>query len=265
MASDLCATGAATVENSEQEELEEKKLKNKLLPRDYAWAVFHMLIGLIEISFIWQQLISFSFRDLMSLTVSTSMWCSLLCCFYNAASVRAILLVEPFPLRYSLRTQSRRDDIYRQSALFFAETITFSGFSVLLHFLISWNPRSGAESRNISTEIRVLLCSWICLAFQRPRHWMCAPSRFLIREARLFEMKVGQSGIHKLVSYFTLMLVLFHFALREWSLPILNVYVSSETGVMFSIQLGALYCTLQFLGWTAWRVVFLAAKRLVWT
>ncbi len=67
MASDLCATGAATVENSEQEELEEKKLKNKLLPRDYAWAFFHMLIGLIEISFIWQQFISFSFRDLMSL------------------------------------------------------------------------------------------------------------------------------------------------------------------------------------------------------
>ncbi len=246
----------------DQEELEEKRKKNKLLPQDFAWAIFHMLMGLVDISFMWQQL-NLSFRGLMSLTVSTSVWCSLLSCFYNAASVRAILLVEPYLLRYSLRTQTRRDHIYRQSALFFAETITFSGFSVLLHFLVSWadaHPR--AEPHDISTEIKVLVCSWICLVFQRPRHWMCAPSRFLIREARLFELKVGQSGIHRLVSYFALMLLLFHFTFREWSLPILNAYVSSETGVMFMIQVGAFYFTLQFLGWTAWRVVFLAAQRL---
>ncbi len=260
MASDLCA---ATVENMEQEELEERKKKNKLLIQDLAWSIFHMLMGLIDISFIWQKLTNFSFQGLMSLTVSTSVWCSLLSCFYNAASFRAILLVEPFPLRYSLRTQTRRDDIYRQSARFFAETITFSGFSVLLHFMLSWvDPQSRSESHDISTEIKVLVSSWLCLVFQRPRHWMCAPNRFLIREARLFELKVGQSGIHRQVSYFALMLVLFHFAFRKWSLPVLNVYVSSETGVMFITQLVALYFTLQFLGWTAWRVAFLAAQRL---
>ena len=218
---------------------------------------------MIDISSIWQELKSFSLRDSTTFSVSSAVWCSILSCLFNSAAVRAILTVEPYPLRYSIRVQNRRDDIYRQCALLFAQTITFSAFSILFYFcLSSIDANFRSQEHNINSNIKVLVCSWICLILQRPRHWMCAPGRFLVREARLFELQIGQSGIHRLISWYSLALLFHRWIMSAWPFPTLDLYESSDTRIIFLMQLGALYITLQILGWTAWRVACLAARAL---
>ena len=252
---------ALSTDEFEQDEVAEKKRKNLISSLDYGWALFHILSGLFDIFFILQDQRSVSLRDLAAFSISTSVWCSVFSCLFNITAARAILTVEPFPIRYSVRVQNRRDDIYRQCASLFARTITFSAFSILFYSLLSWFDSSfRSQSGSIVSNIKVLICSWICLLFQRPRHWMCAPGRFLVREARFFELQVGQSGIHRLVSWYMFALVLYRLYIRRWPFQTLDLYESGDTKIMFLGQVIALYITMQILGWTAWRVGCLAAR-----
>jgi hypothetical protein len=248
-------------EDSEQDEIAEKKRRNKVSAIDYGWAIFHVVAGLMDISFILQDRRSLSLRDLAAFSVSTSVWCCVLSCLFNISAARAILTVEPFPIRYSVRIQNRRDDLYRQCASLAAQTITFAAFSILFHFFLSiLDPMFRSQMNSITSNIKVLICCWICLLFQKPRHWMCAPGRFLIREARFLELHVGQSGIHRLISWYMLAIVMYRWKLQQWPFSTLNMYEASDTTIMFSGQLLALYVTMQVFGWTSWRVGCLAAR-----
>ena len=244
----------ATRDEDAQDEEAEKVRKNELSSVDYLWASFHGLTGLVDIGFLWALHFSDRWSGLLAFTGSLSVWNAALSVTCHFAALRAILSVQPCLIRYSLRAHTRRDEVYRQSALRFSQTITLSTLTLVLYSLPLLAAHFDRHGHSWSHEVNVFAASWLSFLLQRPRHWLCAPNRFLVKRGLFLEVPIGQSGIHRLVNYYVMWQLLLRLWHGRWeTYPILDSYEAGNTAVAFALHLGSMFLTLHAIAWVVWR------------